>query len=125
MDAFAAMNDCQDHLLALAHAHIEREILEQFHGAIEDVPTAKLQSILETLRDLFALSRIEADRGWFLEEGYIEGVKARKIRSLVNRLCYEVRLQALPLVDSFAIPDELLGAPIALGEFAPERPAEG
>ncbi len=125
MDAFAAMNDCQDHLLALAHAHVEREILEQFHDAIEDVPNAQLSSILKTLRDLFALSRIEADRGWFLEQGYIEGVKARKIRTLVNRLCHEVRLQALPLVDSFAIPDELLGAPIALSEFATERSSRG
>ncbi|UCC82669.1 MAG: acyl-CoA dehydrogenase family protein [Gemmatimonadota bacterium] len=125
MDAFAAMNDCQDHLLALAHAHVEREILEQFHDAIEDVPNAQLSSILKTLRDLFALSRIEADRGWFLEQGYIEGVKARKIRTVVNRLCHEVRLQALPLVNSFAIPDELLGAPIALGELATERPSGG
>jgi acyl-CoA oxidase len=125
MDAFAAMNDCQDHLLALAHAHVERGILEQFHDAIEDVPNEQLQSILKTLRDLFALSRIEADRGWFLEQGYIEGNKARKIRKLVNRLCREVRLQALPIVDSFAIPDELLGAPIALGEFAADRPPVG
>ncbi len=125
MDAFAAMNDCQDHLLALAHAHVEREILQQFHDAIDDVPATQLQSILKTLCDLFALSRIEADRGWFLEQGYIEGNKARKIRTVVNRLCHEVRLQALPLVDSFAIPDELLGAPIALGEFATERPPGG
>ena len=33
---------------------------------------------------------------------------------LVNRLCREVRPQALPLVEAFDIPDELLAAPIAL-----------
>ena len=36
------------------------------------------------------------------------------IRKLVNRLCGEVRQQALPLVDAFDIPDELLAAPIAI-----------
>ncbi|UCC72152.1 MAG: acyl-CoA dehydrogenase family protein [Gemmatimonadota bacterium] len=122
MDPFAAFNDCQDHLLALARAHVERGILEQFHDAIEDVPNVQLQSVLRTLCDLFALSRIEADSGWFLESNYIEGNKAKAIRKLVNRLCYEVRQQAVPLVDSFGIPDELLGAPIALGELAPEPP---
>jgi len=123
MDSFAAMNDCQDQLLALANAHVERVILEQFHDAIGDVPNEQLQSVLRTLRDLFALSRIEADRGWFLEHGYIEPNKSRRIRRLVSRLCHDVRQQALPLVDAFAIPDELLGAPIALGEFTSGRRA--
>ncbi len=122
MDTFAAFNDCQDHLIALAHAYVERVILEQFQDSIDDVPNPQLQAILLSLRDLFALSRIEADRGWFLESGYVGGIKARAIRRQVDRLCHEVRQQALPLVDGFGIPDELLGAPIALGEFTAELP---
>ncbi len=48
------------------------------------------------------------------QHGYIEGSKAKAIRKLVNRLCGEVREQAVPLVSAFGIPDELLAAPIAL-----------
>ncbi len=70
---------------------------------------------MSPLRDLFALWRIEEDRGWFLESGYIESNKAKAIRKLVNRLLAEVREQAVPLVDAFDIPDEILGAPIGIG----------
>ncbi len=101
-------------MVALAHAHVERVILEQFVEAVTSCSDPELAAVLKTLCDLFALSRIEEDRGWFLESGYIEGNKAKAIRNLVNRLCAEVREQAVPLVDGFAIPDECLGAPIGL-----------
>ncbi len=42
---------------------------------------------LEPLLDLFALERIERDRGRFLEHGYLEPAKAKAIRKLVDRLC--------------------------------------
>ncbi len=38
------------------------------------------------------------------------------MRVLVNQLCGEVRRQALPLVNAFGIPDEILGAPIGIGQ---------
>ncbi len=114
MDGFTAFNECQDHLVKLAYAHVESSILEQFVEMVDDVRDEALRSTLRVLSDLFALSRIEQDRGWFLEAGYLEGIKAKAIRKLVNRLCREVRLQALPLVDAFAIPDELIAAPIAM-----------
>ena len=41
------------------------------------------------------------------------GVKAEAIRDQVTRLCAEVGRSALPLVESFGIPDEILAAPIA------------
>ncbi len=70
---------------------------------------------LDLVTDLYALWRIELDRGWFLEQGYLEPPKAKAIRKLVNRLCRELRGQAVPLVEAFGIPPELLGAPIARG----------
>ncbi len=63
---------------------------------------------LRALRDLFALSRIEADRGWFLETGYIEASKAKAVRAEVNRLCADLRPLAVPLVEAFGIPESLL-----------------
>ena len=109
-DAFIRV---QDHLLALAHAYAERVVLEQFVKGVEQSADSSLQPVLKTLCDLFALSRIEKDKGWYLEHGYLEGMKSKAIRRQVNRLCWQVRQDALPLVDAFAIPDECLAAPIA------------
>ena len=112
MNTFDALVECQDHAIKLAEAHVERigwEALERTLGG--DGGTSE---VLSLLRDLFALSRIEADLAWFQEHGYVESGKAKAIRKLVTRLCEEVRHQALPLVDAFGIPDALLAAPIGL-----------
>jgi acyl-CoA oxidase len=113
-DAFDALIEVQDHAVAVARAHTERVVLGRFAEVVESTSDADLERTLGTLCDLYALHRIEADRGWFLEHGYLEAGKAKAIRKLVNRLCGEVRHQALPLVDAFDIPDELLAAPIAI-----------
>ena len=127
-DSYHAFNDCQDHLLSTSQAHVERVVLEQFIGAVEackpesSEPEASeprageprsLRIPLQTLCRLFALSRIEADRGWFLESGYLSSGKSKAIRTQVNKLCADLRSEAVGLVDAFGIPDELLGAPIA------------
>ena len=44
----------------------------------------------------------------------MEGVKTKAIRKLINRLCWEVRQEAVPLVEAFRIPENYLGAPIAV-----------
>ncbi len=112
MDSNQALIECQDHLLETAVAHAERLILDHFVDGIAAAPEA-LRPILTTLCDLYALHRLEADRGWFLEQGYFEPAKAKAIRKQVNALCGELRPQAEPLVDAFGIPMALLAAPIA------------
>lgn len=114
MDSFDALVEVQDHVVALAEAHTERVILEQFYAGIDGCEDASLKAMLRTLCDLYALHRIEADCGWFLEHGYLESAKARAIHKQVNKLCLEVRQQAVPLVAAFGIPDAVLSAPIAL-----------
>lgn len=112
-DSFQAINDCQDHMISLAKAHVERIILEQFVERSASVGDEAVRDVLHRLRSLFALSRIEADRGWFLEAGVLAGAKSEAIRAEVNTLCREVRPDAVGLVDAFGIPDALIGAPIA------------
>jgi len=132
-DSYHAFNDCQDHLLSTAQAHVERVVLEQFIEAVAaceletsepgtyerraSEPAASgqgsLRDPLQSLCALFALSRIEADRGWFQESGYLSSGKSKAIRAQVNKLCAELRPDAVALVDAFGIPNELLGAPIA------------
>ncbi len=119
MDSFDAMNECQTHLVTLARAHVERKILESFQRAVGEAPDPALESELRRLADLWGLWRLEADRAWFLESGYMEGTRSKAIRDLVDELCREIRPQAVPLVDGFGIPDSILAAPAAFHD--PER----
>ncbi len=114
MDSFHALIECQDHLVETARAHVERVVLESFSGGVKRILEPDVKAALEPLVDLFALSVIERDRGWFLEHGYLEPSKAKAIRKQVNKLCREVRRQAVHLVDAFGIPEALLAAPIAV-----------
>lgn len=113
MDAFDATSELQDHMLSAANAHIERVLLERFCEAVEACSSPDLAAQLQTLRALFGLQHIEQDLSWFIENSLIEAPKAKAIREQVNTLCAEVRQQAVHLCDAFAIPDELLAAPIA------------
>lgn len=108
VDTFEAVNEVQDHLITLANAHVERVVLQAFRDGYADAPTPGTSEVLKTVCALYGLSRIEADRGWFLEAGYIEAGKSRAIRSAVIALCSEVSRDATALVGGFGIPDELL-----------------
>ncbi|NNM34754.1 MAG: acyl-CoA oxidase [Gemmatimonadetes bacterium] len=113
MDSFVAMNECQDHLIELALAHVDRVVLASFHHALADLPDSPHARLLAQVASLFALSTMEEHRAWFLEAGYFDPPKSRAVRSEVNRLCREIRPHARSLVDAFGIPDSLLRAPIA------------
>jgi acyl-CoA oxidase len=114
MDSFDAFNVSQHHLIQVGLAYIERIILEKFINQVNQTKDAGCKAILKKLCDLFALSQIDKNKGWYLEQGYMEGVKTKAIRKLVNQLCWDVRQEAVPLVNAFAIPDACLSAPIAL-----------
>ncbi len=114
MDSFDAFNVSQHHLVQVGLAYVERIILEQFMLGVERTKDSGCRAVLQKLCNLFALSQLEKNRGWYLEQGYMEGVKTKAIRKLVNQLCWEVRQEAVPLVNAFGIPDALLAAPIAV-----------
>jgi len=113
MDAFIAFNEVQDHLLALAHAHVDSVVTQTFAAAVESCDDPRARVALQAAYNLDAVGRLARDIGWFLENRYIEPVKARAIRKLNVELCAELRVHALPLVDAFGIPDVCLAAPIA------------
>jgi acyl-CoA oxidase len=114
MDSFDAFNQCQHHLVHVGFAYIERIVLEQFHEQIAKTKDDGCRMVLEKLCQLFALSQIEKNKGWYLENGYMEGVKTKAIRKMIDKLCSEVREEAVPLVTAFAVPDALL-PPITFG----------
>ncbi len=112
-DSNAAFLRCQTHMVELANAYVEHVVLKQFVAAI-DKADENLKPILSTLCNLYALSTIEENKGWYLESGYMEGSKTKAIRRMVNKLSKEVRNDAKYLVEAFAIPKECLVAPIAV-----------
>ena len=117
-DAFTVFNAAQDHVLLAARAHVDRVIFESFVAAVERCQHEPTKEILGKLCDLHALSVLEAERGWFLEHGRLTATRAKAIISTVNDLCDQLRPVAVDLVDGFAIPDQILAAPIALGAEA-------
>jgi len=111
-DPFDAFTRCQDHLLGLAHAHVERVVASAFRAGIADAP-ATLRPILTDLADLHVLHGLDRDAAWFLAAGVMEGNKAKAIRSLVLQLSASIAPAAEGLVDAFGIPEAVLGTPIA------------
>jgi acyl-CoA oxidase len=107
-NAFEVFNAAQDHLLAAARAHIDRVVLEAFVAAIAACPDAEAAALLGKVCDLYVLSTVEADRGWFLEHGRLSPSRAKAVTQLVNTLCGELRPYADVLVDAFAIPEGCL-----------------
>jgi acyl-CoA oxidase len=101
----------QDHVIAAARAHVERLVLEAFVDKVARAPEGELRSTLRVLCDLYGLSVIERDRGWFMEHGRLTSPRSKAITREVTDLCRRVRPLAVGLVDAYGIPDELLRAP--------------
>ncbi len=111
--AHEAFLRCQNHILELAHAYVEKVVLEQYIERLKTVEDNTIKNVLKRMCDLYALSTMEQHKGWYLEEEYIHPNKSKAIRRVVDRLCKEVRIDADLLVDAFDIPKQCLAAPIA------------
>ncbi len=109
-DVFAS---CQDHAVSMARAHVERVVLDSFVASIARADL-RIRPALEALCALYALSTIEADRAWFLEHGRLSTERSKAITATVGRLCEQLAPVAEALTDGFAIPEELIRAPIAV-----------
>ncbi|GGR65951.1 acyl-CoA dehydrogenase family protein [Streptomyces roseolus] len=114
-DPGAVFSSVQDHVIALAHAHAERLVLESFVHAVKALPEGGNKVALKLLCDLHALSTIEADRAWFMEHGRLTVQRSKAISREVNDLCRKVRPLAVDLVDAWRVPPQLLRAPDLLG----------
>lgn len=111
LDTFDAANIMHPHMLKLAEAYLDRVILEQFQENVDKASDDGVKEVLQRLYTLFALNKIEENKAWYLEQNYMEGVKTKAIRKMVSQLCWEIRQDAVPLVEAFNIPESCL-API-------------
>ncbi|QOG01428.1 acyl-CoA dehydrogenase [Flavobacterium sp. MDT1-60] len=114
LEPYDAFNVVQHQMIDVAQAYLERVVLEQFQAAIKTVEDEKSKVILTQLNQLYALSQLEKNKGWYLEDGYMEAVKTKAIRKMVNQLCWDIRPDAVALVNAFDIPESCLSAPIAV-----------
>ena len=114
LDAYDAFNVAQHQMMDVANAYLDRVILEQFLLKIESIDDVSSKAILQKLAQLFALHKMEENKAWYVENNYMEPVKTKAIRKVVNQLCWEIRPEAVALVDAFGIPESCLAAPIAM-----------
>jgi acyl-CoA oxidase len=119
MAPFDMFNDVQDHVLRTAETHIDRIVMEAFVAGVDRTTDPAARQLLDTLCDLYALSTIEADKGWFLEHGQLTATRAKLLTSTVNQLIKQLRPHIITLVDAFAIPAEWKAAQIL--EEEPDR----
>ncbi|WP_109506433.1 acyl-CoA dehydrogenase family protein [Nocardioides speluncae] len=104
----AVFSRVQDHVIGAARAHVERLVLEAFVAKVAKTEDGDNKVALGLLCDLYALSVIEADRGWFMEHGRLSSQRAKAITREVMDLCRKVRPLAVDLADAFGVPEELL-----------------
>ncbi len=114
--SFEAVNQCQNHLIQLAHAYVERVILEQFQNALKNLPANGIKEPLEQLCQLFAINLLYKNRGWYLENGYFEASKSKAIRKQLTAICAEIKDYSWHLVEAFDIPLNLIAAPVIMEE---------
>ncbi len=111
-DSFAAVNACQQHMLAAARAHTDRVVLEAFIEGIHQCEDRYIASILGKVCDLYALATIEENRGWYMEHERFDGARSKAITEAVDALCVELRGKALELVEGLGVEEAWLNAAI-------------
>lgn len=111
----AAFNAKQDQLIAAAKAHGELLRWEAFTRALEATTDTGTRTVLTWLRDVFALTLIEDNLGWYLMNGRLSMQRARTLSGYVNILLDRLRPHAQDLVDAFGYGPEHLRAAIADG----------
>jgi acyl-CoA oxidase len=123
-DAVEVFSQVQDHVIALGNAHVERLVLEAFVEKLEPMADSDNKLALELVCDLFALSTIEADRGWFMEHGRLSSQRSKAITGEVGSLCRKLRPIAEDLVDGFGVPPEMIESEMLRDARASEDSAQ-
>ncbi|XP_067034311.1 peroxisomal acyl-coenzyme A oxidase 3-like [Acropora muricata] len=116
MDHFTARNNSQVfYCRSLALAYIQCTVLTKFKDLIfneEETPQA-LRPVLLKLCSLYGLSSLEEHLTTLYQGGYCASVNdARIVRGAILSLCFELKDEAVALVDALAPPDFILNSPI-------------
>jgi acyl-CoA oxidase len=102
----------QTHMVTLAMAHIERYIFECSNDFLNKQKDSPEKKALELMQQIFALDAIYRDRGWYLENDFLNGDKSKAIRKVLAKCYRQVRPNAQSFVRAFGIPEVLRNAEI-------------
>jgi len=108
-DPFSVLVDCQDHVVAAARAWADMVVLEAFASGVRRCEDPATRAVLDRLCSLYALSTVEAERGWYQEHGRLSSPRSKAVIKTVNALCDELRGHAGDLVEAFGVPELQLG----------------
>jgi acyl-CoA oxidase len=114
---FDALLKCQDHMIELAKAYIERLAYSDAIKKIDDLKHSPEKEALTTMIKLFAITIIQENKGFYLENDYMDGTKSKAIRHTHNKLIKQIRNDIELYIDSFNIPLESIGAEIILNSY--------
>ena len=106
-------------LVAASKSHCHLFILAKFAAEVDktaaskDAATRACAPVLRRLCALYAVANMARGEGW---HGLISAPEAELLSDATERLCLELRPDAVALVDSFDIPDRVLNS--VLGAFS-------
>lgn len=101
---FEALNDCQDHSLSLARAYCEDKIFRCLRNLTESCPPGWDRRVLGHALSLFGLSRVEAESGWYSEQGFLNAAQSQTIRRECLELCSMLAQESSMILDAFEMP---------------------
>ena len=107
-----AWNENQTELVRLAEVHAWRYYLVLYNKGLDTHKNKSVYPMLVKIGQLMGTFTLKRHLDLFLEEGYFNGSHAKQIRQLFLDQCKDLRKDAVPLIDAWAIPDFVVKAPI-------------
>ena len=105
----------QHALIEAARAEARLRQWRAFTRAVEREADGPTRALLTLVRDVFALTTIERDLGWYLVRRRLSVSRAKSVTRLLDTLLTRMRPHALQLVQAFGYTEEHLRAAIASG----------
>ena len=110
----AWMYHASDLVQRTARAYAEHFTVEAFLNTIQASTDAKIKAVLERIFAVFILDMIERDLSWYIVEGMLDTPAAAQVPELSRAATRRLAPDALGIIESFNVPDQLLRSPIAV-----------
>ena len=101
--------------IKINQAHASYLYLKSFVQDIKETKDESIKNVLLPLCFLFALTNVEDHLGEFIVDGMLSPLQAEMVSKAVKYLLTEIRPNAVPLVDAWAMSDHLLDS--SLGRY--------
>ena len=112
INPYDAFLKCQIHMIDLAKAYVERLVYREMLKTLSSLPESAEKEMLSKIATYYGLNNIFENKGFYLENDYMNGSKTKAIRRVLHKLTQDFRNDVEGLVDAFGIPQESLRAQI-------------